>query len=73
MSKPTKTTIHSKRGGVRPGAGAPLKSPESGPRVAITIKVAPATRSTLKRYVTPGRSQSEIVDQAVATWAQIQP
>jgi hypothetical protein len=70
MTKSTKPTTPSKRGGARPGAGAPLKDPRSGARVPITIKVAPATVATLRASAGAEHgSQGEIIDRAVAEWA----
>lgn len=58
----------SKHGGPREGAGAPLKDPNAGRRVMISLKVHPDTRDKLKQNATETMSQGEIVDQAVAQW-----
>lgn len=74
MTKSTKPTTPSKRGGARPGAGAPLKDPTAGARVPITIKVAPITAAILRAAAgTEHGSQSEIVDRAVAEWGERHP
>jgi hypothetical protein len=50
----------------KPRRGAPLKDPEAGRRVSITLRVHPRTAATLKRAAGAWKqSQGEIVDMTV--------
>ena len=61
------TQKSSNLGGSRPGAGAPPRDPEAGPRIMVTMRLHPDTVRRLKKLVEEGvdPAQSVAVDEAI--------